>query len=229
MIMKKIIISNVSPEDLIDIINSIKLVGNMYVEAKSTYDAVDKSKLKSISSKKVADISVSDEEVPTKPIKFMDETEVKLLVDKRVEELLNEIVLGTPKEEMKSEVVDYDKKSLELLNDSKINWNNPFSVAKLSYSFMGALSSMRSVGCSSRYEDNELIFKLINTSVIEMDNMGELLNSETYNIMKSITTPENWYYLAKRYYDNLDIKYHLSYYVSGEYTELIKLIFTEKQ
>ena len=76
MIMKKIIISNVSPEDLIDIINSIKLVGNMYVEAKSTYDAVDKSKLKSISSKKVADISISDEDVPTKPIKFMDEAEV---------------------------------------------------------------------------------------------------------------------------------------------------------
>lgn len=225
MIMKKIIISNVSPEDLVDIINSIKLVGNMYVEAKSTYDAVDKSKLKSISSKKVADISISDEEVPTKPIKFMDEAEVKLLVDKRVEELLNEIVLGTPKEE-KPEVVDYSKKSLELLNNSKVDWNNPFSVVKLSYSFMGALSSIRSIGSSSK-SDEELIFRLINTSVIEMDNMGELLNSETYNIIKSITTPEHWYYLAKRYYDNFDIKNHLSYYVSGEYTELIKLIFTE--
>ena len=225
MIMKKIIISNVSPEDLVDIINSIKLVGNMYVEAKSTYDAVDKSKLKSISSKKVADISISDEEVPTKPIKFMDEAEVKLLVDKRVEELLNEIVLGTPKEE-KPEVVDYSKKSLELLNNSKVDWNNPFSVVKLSYSFMGALSSIRSIGSSSK-SDEELIFRLINTSVIEMDNMGELLNSETYNIIKSITTPEHWYYLAKRYYDNFDIKNHLSYYVSGEYTELIKLMFTE--
>lgn len=225
MIMKKIIISNVSPEDLIDIINSIKLVGNMYVEAKSTYDAVDKSKLKSISSKKVADISISDEDVPTKPIKFMDEAEVKLLVDKRVEELLNEIVLGTPKEE-KPEVVDYSKKSLELLNNSKVDWNNPFSVVKLSYSFMGALSSIRSIGSSSK-SDEELIFRLINTSVIEMDNMGELLNSETYNIIKSITTPEHWYYLAKRYYDNFDIKNHLSYYVSGEYTELIKLMFTE--
>jgi hypothetical protein len=223
--MKKIIISNVSPEDLIDIINSIKLVGNMYVEAKSTYDAVDKSKLKSISSKKVADISISDEDVPTKPIKFMDEAEVKLLVDKRVEELLNEIVLGTPKEE-KPEVVDYSKKSLELLNNSKVDWNNPFSVVKLSYSFMGALSSIRSIGSSSK-SDEELIFRLINTSVIEMDNMGELLNSETYNIIKSITTPEHWYYLAKRYYDNFDIKNHLSYYVSGEYTELIKLMFTE--
>lgn len=225
MIMKKIIISNVSPEDLIDIINSIKLVGNMYVEAKSTYDAVDKSKLKSISSKKVADISISDEDVPTKPIKFMDEAEVKLLVDKRVEELLNEIVLGTPKEE-KPEVVDYSNKSLELLNNSKVDWNNPFSVVKLSYSFMGALSSIRSIGSSSK-SDEELIFRLINTSVIEMDNMGELLNSETYNIIKSITTPEHWYYLAKRYYDNFDIKNHLSYYVSGEYTELIKLMFTE--
>lgn len=225
MIMKKIIISNVSPEDLIDIINSIKLVGNMYVEAKSTYDAVDKSKLKSISSKKVADISISDEDVPTKPIKFMDEAEVKLLVDKRVEELLNEIVLGTPNEE-KPEVVDYSKKSLELLNNSKVDWNNPFSVVKLSYSFMGALSSIRSIGSSSK-SDEELIFRLINTSVIEMDNMGELLNSETYNIIKSITTPEHWYYLAKRYYDNFDIKNHLSYYVSGEYTELIKLMFTE--
>lgn len=225
MIMKKIIISNVSPEDLIDIINSIKLVGNMYVEAKSTYDAVDKSKLKSISSKKVADISISDEDVPTKPIKFMDEAEVKLLVDKRVEELLNGIVLGTPKEE-KPEVVDYSKKSLELLNNSKVDWNNPFSVVKLSYSFMGALSSIRSIGSSSK-SDEELIFRLINTSVIEMDNMGELLNSETYNIIKSITTPEHWYYLAKRYYDNFDIKNHLSYYVSGEYTELIKLMFTE--
>lgn len=225
MIMKKIIISNVSPEDLIDIINSIKLVGNMYVEAKSTYDAVDKSKLKSISSKKVADISISDEDVPTKPIKFMDEAEVKLLVDKRVEELLNEIVLGTPKEE-KPEVVDYSKKSLELLNNSKVDWNNPFSVVKLSYSFMGALSSIGSIGSSSK-SDEELIFRLINTSVIEMDNMGELLNSETYNIIKSITTPEHWYYLAKRYYDNFDIKNHLSYYVSGEYTELIKLMFTE--
>lgn len=225
MIMKKIIISNVSPEDLIDIINSIKLVGNMYVEAKSTYDAVDKSKLKSISSKKVADISISDEDVPTKPIKFMDEAEVKLLVDKRVEEFLNEIVLGTPKEE-KPEVVDYSKKSLELLNNSKVDWNNPFSVVKLSYSFMGALSSIRSIGSSSK-SDEELIFRLINTSVIEMDNMGELLNSETYNIIKSITTPEHWYYLAKRYYDNFDIKNHLSYYVSGEYTELIKLMFTE--
>lgn len=225
MIMKKIIISNVSPEDLIDIINSIKLVGNMYVEAKSTYDAVDKSKLKSISSKKVADISISDEDVPTKPIEFMDEAEVKLLVDKRVEELLNEIVLGTPKEE-KPEVVDYSKKSLELLNNSKVDWNNPFSVVKLSYSFMGALSSIRSIGSSSK-SDEELIFRLINTSVIEMDNMGELLNSETYNIIKSITTPEHWYYLAKRYYDNFDIKNHLSYYVSGEYTELIKLMFTE--
>lgn len=225
MIMKKIIISNVSPEDLIDIINSIKLVGNMYVEAKSTYDAVDKSKLKSISSKKVADISISDEDVPTKPIKFMDEAEVKLLVDKRVEELLNEIVLGTPKEE-KPEVVDYSKKSLELLNNSKVDWNNPFSVVKSSYSFMGALSSIRSIGSSSK-SDEELIFRLINTSVIEMDNMGELLNSETYNIIKSITTPEHWYYLAKRYYDNFDIKNHLSYYVSGEYTELIKLMFTE--
>ena len=225
MIMKKIIISNVSPEDLIDIINSIKLVGNMYVEAKSTYDAVDKSKLKSISSKKVADISISDEDVLTKPIKFMDEAEVKLLVDKRVEELLNEIVLGTPKEE-KPEVVDYSNKSLELLNNSKVDCNNPFSVVKLSYSFMGALSSIRSIGSSSK-SDEELIFRLINTSVIEMDNMGELLNSETYNIIKSITTPEHWYYLAKRYYDNFDIKNHLSYYVSGEYTELIKLMFTE--